>query len=317
MEFYYKAVMENKALFEDKIVLDVGCGLGFLSILAAKAGAKKVYAVEASSQVFVLAQSSFVKSGYDSVIEAVNKPMEEVVIENRYVDIIISEWMGYCLFYEQMLPSVLFARDKYCPQVIIPDEASLFIVGFYNKSYYHQRLDWTQEQHYGVDLSSVKEDICSEISNDNCLGCKYEGDVTNPNIITTSSQVFQGSLYDIPAHDEIDEGGEEANLVDETNFELRLKYPERHKRIHGIIIYFETNSKGRNGQRLTLTTSPYGLPTHWQQSICLFKEALAAPDGKSIVGSFQLKAYSGAKKQGRGIQILLKIKDSQYQYILP
>ena len=95
MEFYYKAVMENKALFEDKIVLDVGCGLGFLSILAAKAGAKKVYAVEASSQVFVLAQLSFAKSGYESVIEAVNKPIEEVVIENRYVDIIISEWMGY------------------------------------------------------------------------------------------------------------------------------------------------------------------------------------------------------------------------------
>ena len=26
------------------------------------------------------------------------------------VDIIISEWMGYCLFYESMLDSVLFAR---------------------------------------------------------------------------------------------------------------------------------------------------------------------------------------------------------------
>ena len=29
------------------------------------------------------------------------------------VDIIISEWMGYCLFYESMLNSVLFARDKW------------------------------------------------------------------------------------------------------------------------------------------------------------------------------------------------------------
>lgn len=29
------------------------------------------------------------------------------------VDIIISEWMGYCLFYESMLATVIFARDKW------------------------------------------------------------------------------------------------------------------------------------------------------------------------------------------------------------
>ena len=28
------------------------------------------------------------------------------------MDIIISEWMGYCLFYESMLDTVLYARDK-------------------------------------------------------------------------------------------------------------------------------------------------------------------------------------------------------------
>lgn len=30
-----------------------------------------------------------------------------------YVDIIISEWMGYCCIYESMLDSVLVARDKF------------------------------------------------------------------------------------------------------------------------------------------------------------------------------------------------------------
>ena len=29
------------------------------------------------------------------------------------VDIIISEWMGYFLFYESMLDTVIFARDKW------------------------------------------------------------------------------------------------------------------------------------------------------------------------------------------------------------
>ena len=41
--------------------------------------------------------------------------MEEITLPDgiEQVDIIVSEWMGYCLLYETMLPSVIYARDKY------------------------------------------------------------------------------------------------------------------------------------------------------------------------------------------------------------
>ena len=46
-------------------------------------------------------------------ITIIKSKVEEVVLPVDKVDIIVSEWMGYCLLYEAMLDTVLYARDKW------------------------------------------------------------------------------------------------------------------------------------------------------------------------------------------------------------
>lgn len=60
---YEKALMECPELLKDKIVLDVGCGTGILSIFAARAGAKHVYAVD-NANIVKQARQIIEKNGY-------------------------------------------------------------------------------------------------------------------------------------------------------------------------------------------------------------------------------------------------------------
>lgn len=111
MDSYYRAITENRDLFREKVVLDVGTGTGILALWAAFAGAKRVYAVEMTDMA-KHARKLVDSNGYGSVVKVIQGSMEEVELEEQ-VDIIVSEWMGYFLLRESMLDSVIVARDKF------------------------------------------------------------------------------------------------------------------------------------------------------------------------------------------------------------
>ena len=139
VEFYSRAIFDNPEVFKDKIVLDVGSGLGILSMLAVQGGAKKVFAIEAAPKIAELCQKAVNVNGFQDKIEVINKKIEDIESlgsPGDKIDIIISEWMGYCLLYESMLPSVIFARDKFQPLNMIPNMASVHLCGFQSEEYF-------------------------------------------------------------------------------------------------------------------------------------------------------------------------------------
>ncbi|KFU85016.1 Protein arginine N-methyltransferase 3, partial [Chaetura pelagica] len=89
---YRDFIYQNPHIFEDKVVLDVGCGTGILSMFAAKAGAKKVIGVDQSEIVFQ-AMDIIRLNKLENVITLVKGRIEEVDLPLEKVDVIISEWM--------------------------------------------------------------------------------------------------------------------------------------------------------------------------------------------------------------------------------
>lgn len=68
---YRDFIYDNKRLFQDKVVLDVGCGTGILSMFCAKAGAKKVIAVD-NSNIIDRAREIVYENGFGDVITYVS-----------------------------------------------------------------------------------------------------------------------------------------------------------------------------------------------------------------------------------------------------
>jgi histone-arginine methyltransferase CARM1 len=98
---YYAAVIENQADFQGRVVVDVGAGSGILSLFAAQAGAKHVYAVEASDMAYYARKLIAGNQPYGQRITVIHGKVEEVELPEK-ADILISEPMGESFSYHQM-----------------------------------------------------------------------------------------------------------------------------------------------------------------------------------------------------------------------
>lgn len=136
---YRNAILNNRIDFQDKIVLDVGAGSGILSLFAAQAGARKVYAIEASNMA-ESARKLIEANGYSQIIEVIQSKIEDIPDDKigKIVDTIVSEPLGTFLLNERMLETYVIAREKFLKPngKMFPATAHLCIMPFYDEAVY-------------------------------------------------------------------------------------------------------------------------------------------------------------------------------------
>lgn len=264
---YRNSMYHNKHLFQDKVVMDIGCGTAILSMFAAKAGAKKVYAIECSN-IVDYARNIIKDNKLDHIITIIKGKVEEIQIpEIDKVDIIISEWMGYCLFYESMLDTVLFARDKWLkPEgLLFPDRCSLFITAIEDRQYKDEKINWWDDV-YGFDMSSIRRVAISEPL----------VDVVDPKqVVTTPSLIKEVDLYTVQKKD----------LEFESDFSLNVR---RNDYVQALVTYFNVEFT-KCHKRIGFTTAPDAPYTHWKQTVFYIENYMTVKKGEVINGTFKMR----------------------------
>ncbi|CAB4022148.1 Histone-arginine methyltransferase CARM1 [Paramuricea clavata] len=158
-------MLQNEVDFKDKVVLDVGAGTGILSFFAIQSGAKKVYAVEASTMAMhceALAKAN----GLTDKLHVIAGKLEEVDIPEK-VDMIISEPMGYMLVNERMLESFLHAKKWLKSEgKMFPSQGNMYVAPFMDDALYMEHYSkanfWFQPSFYGVNLTQLREKAVEE-----------------------------------------------------------------------------------------------------------------------------------------------------------
>ena len=264
---YQDAITNNPDIFKDKIVLDIGCGTGILSIFAAKAGAKHVYGIE-FADIADYANEIIKKNNLSDKITIIKGKVEEVQLPVEKVDIIISEWMGYFLLYESMLDTVLYARDKWLQKdgYILPDHASITLAAIEDTDYKGEKLTFWDNV-YGVDMSCFKNAVICEPLIDVC---------PKKRINSSSCKIFDINLYTVKKED--------------LNFSSKyeLTFGVENDRFSGLVAWFDTGFT-KLPNKFNLTTSPYHKSTHWSQTIFYTKNDLKVTKGDKLVGSIAVR----------------------------
>jgi protein arginine N-methyltransferase 1 len=189
--------------------------------------------------------------------------------------------MGYFLLFENMLNTVLYARDKWLVNsgVVLPDKASLYLTAIEDAEYKEDKIEFWNNV-YGFNMSCIKKQSMMEPL----------VDTVDQNQIVTNCQLLK--TMDISKM-----------APGDASFTAPFKLvAERDDYIHALVAYFDVTFT--KCHKLTgFSTGPRSRATHWKQTVLYLEDVLTICEGEALTGSMTV---SQNKKNPRDVDIMIK-----------
>ncbi len=106
----------------EKTVLDIGTGSGVLALIAARCGAKKVYAIEYDPFVAAIAQKNIDLNKFNSVIEILHGDARTLSLSGLHFDVVIAEMLTTGLVEEHQVEAMNNLQEQG-----VVDENTIFL----------------------------------------------------------------------------------------------------------------------------------------------------------------------------------------------
>uniref|UniRef100_A0A2P2I0J6 Protein arginine N-methyltransferase 6 n=1 Tax=Hirondellea gigas TaxID=1518452 RepID=A0A2P2I0J6_9CRUS len=291
---YHKAIMQDPSFIKDKVICDVGCGSGILSMFCAQAGAKKVYAIDAS-KIATQAKKVIESNGFENIITVFEGRAEDIELPEK-VDVVVSEWMGYMLLYETMLPSVLHVRDKWLKPGghMFPERATLHIAlgeASWITQYEESTYDFWVALHpmYGLEMTALADHAVARY-----LEYAHVFMLPQKDVLSLPSTVCDLDLNKITT--------KELEVIS-SSFSLSSMGS---RNLNCIVCWFDVTFPGG----VKISTSPDLEDTHWQNTV------LPLPDMKVVQDSTVVGVLTISQHNKRSLDIKLQYKLSTSENML-
>lgn len=249
----YRRAIE-RSVGPDTIAMDLGCGSGILSFFAAKAGAKKIYAIERRPDIILLAEALAEANGFAEAIEFIegaSSHISESSIQPK-ADLLVAEILGNGILEENVLEFTIDARRRFLTPGarLIPFQLDIYIFAF-DSGLAMSRQEEVLELNdlYNMDFSLLAKVLCNKATT--------RMDRYNTLLNKTMSEPVMVKSLDF-------------RTLEETMFTTRFDLVALED---GQITSFCGYFKAHLDEDTILTNSPWAPATHWTQLIY----TLAAP----------------------------------------
>jgi predicted RNA methylase len=270
----------------DRMVVEIGCGSGILSIFAAQAGARRVIAIE-ESEIADLAAAMFEANGVADRIELRRANSRDVSVDER-ADVIIHEVLGVDPFGENILPFIEDARERLLAPdgILIPSALEVCCVGFEvaDRPYLDRAGACTElrelEGLYGLDFGAFRR-FLNEAQSDPFR--RPLGDLGQtqfaPRILTDEAKLYRIDFA--PG----------SSLAVESRGEVRFRVVHAGS-LGGVVVYFRAHLDDDT----FLSTSPYAPRTSWGWDARALGRLVAVEPGQEIPIVSELRTIAGVQK---------------------
>ena len=260
-EAYRRAL--NKLVKPGKVVLDVGAGTGILSLFAAKAGAKRVYAVERTITADI-ARDIVKANALSEVIRVIPDDIENAELPEK-VDLLVSEWMGGYGIDENVHTPVLLARDRWLKPggIMVPLTVTAWMAPVWDPKLEQDMAYWRTKPH-GVDLS-----IMGDIMGGDMIYCQHH--IGLENVLAKPQQLWTTNMKTISLE----------NAKKPHKASLRFK-AQKDGSFSALAAWFTADFGGG----VSLSTAPGSPPTHWDRTLFSLFEPLKVKRNADIEVTF-------------------------------